>query len=269
VLIMGGPAFGTKPAKGNLLAWNPVTQKPAWKLPRPTFLNGGVLATGGKLVFQGTVDGLFKAYQAESGKELWSFDAKAPILAAPITYRAHGKQYVTLLTGLSMGMPMYAPTMVGPETIESLNLDSMSQQRRVLTFAVGGKATLPPRRQPSPPPPDPEYRPDPSRKQAGFMPYQMHCLSCHGDQAIGLGQGPDLRRSPVPQDAATFDKIVRGGMLEARGMPKFAEFPDEKLEAIRYYIRARAAELRTGRRDGTVGIPAFGGGGAKSARIGP
>ena len=269
VLIMGGPAFGTKPAKGNLLAWNPVTQKPAWKLPRPTFLNGGVLATGGKLVFQGTVDGWFKAYQAENGRELWSFDAKTPILAAPISYRAGGKQYVTLLTGLSMGIAMYAPTMVGP-AIENYHIDPMTQQRRVLTFAIGGKGVLPPSPEPAPPPPDPGFRPDPSRKEAGFVPYQMHCLSCHGDQAIGIGQGPDLRRSAMPQDASAFAQVVRGGSLEARGMPKFGEFPDEKLEAIRYYIRARAAELRAGSSGGTKGVSAASGGGAaKSTRIGP
>jgi quinohemoprotein ethanol dehydrogenase len=139
----------------------------------------------------------------------------------------------------------------------------------VLTFAIGGKATLPPRREPTPPPPDPGFVADAKRKDAGFVPYQMHCLSCHGDQAIGIGQGPDLRRSAIPQDAAGFDQIVRGGSLEARGMPKFAEFPDTKLEAIRYYIRARTAELWAGKGGGTVGAAASGGGGAKSARIGP
>ncbi len=245
VMIMGGPANGTAPASGSLLAWNPVTQKAAWRVPYPTYLNGGVLATGGKLVFQGSIDGLFKAYDAGSGKQLWQFDAKTPILAAPITYRAGGKQYVTVLTGSSMGIAMYAPTMVGP-AVERYAIDPMTQARRVLTFAIGGKGTLPDRRAPAAVPDDPGFAPDPARVQAGYIGFSTHCLSCHGDQAIGIGQGPDLRRSAMAQDAAAFDQVVRGGALEARGMPKFAEFPDAKLEDIRHYIRARMGELRAG-----------------------
>ena len=38
--------------KGRLLAWNPVTQKPAWKVEHNSPWNGGVLATAGGLVFR-------------------------------------------------------------------------------------------------------------------------------------------------------------------------------------------------------------------------
>ena len=62
--------------------------------------------------------------------------------------------------------------------------------------------------------------------------------------AVGATQAPDLRRSAVPQDRATFLRIVRGGELQPLGMPKFAELSDRKLEDIRYYIRAQAAQLR-------------------------
>jgi quinohemoprotein ethanol dehydrogenase len=39
-----------------LLAWNPVTQKVAWKVPTPGAWNGGLMATGGNLLFQGQQD---------------------------------------------------------------------------------------------------------------------------------------------------------------------------------------------------------------------
>ena len=254
VMIMGGPAFGTMPASGSLIAWSPATQKPVWKIDHPTSLNGGVLATGGGLVFQGTVDGLFKAYAADSGKLLWQFDTGAPILATPISYRVRGRQYVTLLTGSSMGIAMYAPTMVGP-AVENYAIDPMSQARRVLTFALGEKASLPASRQPAAVPADPGFSADPARVAAGFVAYSMNCLACHGDQAIGIGQGPDLRRSAVPLDQAAFDAVVRGGTLESRGMPKYAEFPDAKLEDIRHYIRSRMEALR-GRAGAAPGRPA-------------
>ena len=239
----GGHYAGMKLPTGSLIAWSPVTQKPVWTVNHPTYLNGGVLATGGGLVFQGSIDGRFKAYAAATGKVMWDFDAGAPLIAPPITFRAGGKQYVTVLTGLGMGYAMNAGSLIGP-MVERYGIDPLTQARRVLTFAIGGTKVLPPPRQPAPPTPDPSFRPEPARFDAGFLGYEMHCLNCHGDRAIGIGNGPDLRRSAVPQDQASFEQVVRGGALEARGMPKYAEFSDTKLEAIRYYLRARSAEMR-------------------------
>ena len=241
--IVGGASFGLPAATGSLLAWSPGEQKKLWEVPYPTHLNGGVLATGGDLVFQGTVDGILRAFDARNGKQLWSFDTGAPILAPPISYAAGGKQYVTLLTGISMGYAMYAPAMLGPK-IENYRIDPMTQPRRVLTFAIGGKGRLKPALAAAPPPADPGFRPDPARTQAGFITFETHCLSCHGDQAVGIGNGPDLRRSAVVLDSAAFDAIVRQGTLEARGMAKFPELSDTRLEDLRHYIRKRMGDLR-------------------------
>jgi quinohemoprotein ethanol dehydrogenase len=243
ISIIGGAAFGLPPATGSLLAWSPKEQKKLWEVPYPTHLNGGVLATGGNLVFQGSVDGFLRAYDAKTGKEVWSFDTGAPILAAPISYKAGGKQYVTLLTGISMGFAMYAPAMLGPG-IEKYRIDPMTQPRRVLTFSIGGTGTLAPPGQPAAPPLDRGFKSDPERVQAGFMAYEAHCLSCHGDSAVGIGNGPDLRRSAVVLDKAIFDDIVRGGSLESRGMAKFPELSDTTLWNIRHYIRKRMKDLR-------------------------
>ena len=78
----------------------------------------------------------------------------------------------------------------------------------------------------------------------GATAFTAHCGDCHGSMAVGTTQAPDLRRSPIPQDRATFLQIVRGGALQEQGMPKFGELSDQKLEDIRYYIRARTADLR-------------------------
>ncbi len=243
--IIGGASFGLPAATGSLLAWSPKEQRKVWEVPYPTHLNGGVLATGGDLVFQGTVDGIFRAYDAATGKLVWSFDTGAPILAPPISYEAGGTQYVTLLTGISMGFAMYAPAMLGPD-IEKYHIDPMTQPRRVLTFAIGGKGKLKPPAAAAAPPEDPAYRPNARKAQAGFMTFEAHCLSCHGDQAVGIGNGPDLRRSAVVLDKEAFDAIVRKGTLEERGMAKFPELSDAKLEEIRHYIRKRMADLRKG-----------------------
>jgi quinohemoprotein ethanol dehydrogenase len=242
--LMGGPLAGMPAPMGSLLALDPLTAKPVWRIDHPTYYNGGVLSTGGGLVFQGTIEGILRAYAADTGELVWSYDVKAPMLAPPITYRAGGKQYVTVLTGLGMGYAMNGGALIGPD-IEKYGVDPLTQARRVLTFALDGTKVLPPRRDPSPPPPDPDFKPEPARVTAGMMTYELICSTCHGSAAIGIGNGPDLRRSAVIQSPEAFDQVVRGGVLAARGMPKYPEFDDAKLEAIRHYLRSRAADLRT------------------------
>jgi PQQ-like domain len=82
-----------------LLAWNPITQKPAWRIPMKAIWNGGTATTAGNLVFEGHADGRFVAYSADTGAPLWTFDAQTGIVGAPITYKVAGRQYVFVLAG--------------------------------------------------------------------------------------------------------------------------------------------------------------------------
>ena len=59
------------PAFGRLLAWDPVKQKEAWRVEHVAPWNGGTLTTAGNLVFQGTAEGRFVAYNATTGEKLW------------------------------------------------------------------------------------------------------------------------------------------------------------------------------------------------------
>jgi quinohemoprotein ethanol dehydrogenase len=222
-----------------LLAWNPVTQKPAWKIPNIGGWNGGVLATAGNLVFQGQIDGGLRAYAADSGKQLWRFDGQAAILAAPISYKVGGKQYVTVVVGMGASATLDARTHGG------LEFDARSQKRRVLTFVLGGAAKLPP----APPPfkvqpiADLDYRPDPVLAGRGAAIFGANCLACHGYNAIAGGGAPDLRVSPVPQNADAFRGVVHDGALKDTGMPQFSELTDPDLAALRQYFRSLNAGL--------------------------
>ena len=53
--VRRGPVGGA--SEGGLMAWNPVSQREAWRLPLPTMFVGGTAATAGGLVFAGTGDG--------------------------------------------------------------------------------------------------------------------------------------------------------------------------------------------------------------------
>jgi len=246
-----GVEMGNDAGGAALIAWNPVTQKQAWRIAMPSIVSGGVVATAGNLVFQGSVDGNFNAYDASSGKLLWSFDAKAPVMAPPISYRVGGRQYVTVLSGSSTSLVLLG------KYLQKYSISYREQKRRVLTFALGANGTLPDA------PPyrfvaamDPDYRPDPAAAQRGANAYGGTCLMCHGRDGYAAGDAPDLRASAVITSDAAFEAIVAGGTLVARGMPRFDDMSKQTRDDIRQYLRSLADGARAAGRS----APAQGGG---------
>jgi PQQ-dependent dehydrogenase (methanol/ethanol family) len=88
--------------QGELVAWDVAHAKRAWSVQEPILpVYSGVLATGGDVVFYGTLDGWFKALDARNGKELWKFKTGSGIVGNPITYLGpDGKQYVAVYSGV-------------------------------------------------------------------------------------------------------------------------------------------------------------------------
>lgn len=87
---------------GALRALRPLTGEVAWEFRVHTPPWCGVLATGGDLVFSGTMEGDFFAADAVSGKPLWRFQTGGEIWANPISYLSEGKQYVAIAAGSSI-----------------------------------------------------------------------------------------------------------------------------------------------------------------------
>jgi len=223
--------------QGWLLAWDPLKQAAAWRLPLPGVTSGGTLVTRGGLLFQANASGEFVAYDAASGRKLWAFDMGVGGNAPPITYSVQGRQYVSVLCGWS-GQTMMLGTLSAQH-----GWVGREHPHRLLTFAIGGTARLPPAPPPARPTPLQESRLqiDPQRARHGRTLYGQ-CVTCHGLGVIAGGYAPDLRASPVVVAPEAFDAVVRQGSLEARGMPKFAEFSADDLEDLRHYIRTRARE---------------------------
>jgi quinohemoprotein ethanol dehydrogenase len=223
--------------KGKLVAWDPVAQKAVWTVQHDNLWNGGVLSTAGGVVFQGTAEGLFNAYDATSGKELWKFNAGLGINAAPMSYSVGGKQYVSVLTG-------WGGTVSAISAVADVGWKYGHQMRRLLTFAVDGKAVLPPG-----PPRDMQVHAldDPNlvlneADVAAGRGLQIRCASCHGAGFHSAGApGPDLRESAVALDLASFKQTVREGR-PGLGMPSFPQLTDDELRQLWSYIRARARE---------------------------
>lgn len=87
--------------RGELLAWDVLNKRAAFRLKETFPIWSGVVATAGDLVFYGTMDGWFKAVHAKTGKTLWKYKTESGIIGQPITFRGpDGKQYVSVFDGV-------------------------------------------------------------------------------------------------------------------------------------------------------------------------
>ena len=224
--------------KGALIAWDPVTQQERWRVPHSGPWNGGLLATGGGLVFQGSGQGQFAAYSAAEGRRLWSFTAGTGIIAPPVTYTVNGEQYVAVLAGYGGVWPLSPSGLLSGQERPLPNLG------RLLVFKLGGAAALPPapsaERLPLDPPP---FRGTEAQVAAGSYAFGRYCSQCHNDAAVGSTVLPDLRRSAALENRDTWMAIVHDGALKDNGMVSFApSLSRDEIEAIRHYVIKRANE---------------------------
>jgi quinohemoprotein ethanol dehydrogenase len=227
--------------KGALLAWDPGAQALRWKVQHDTVLNGGLLSTAGNLVFQGTADGHVTAYDAVNGKRLWRFDAGLGIIAPPISFSIKDQQYVSILVGWGASAAIGSDVMdVGWK---------WGAPRRLLTFALGGTATLPPSA-----PKDMRVHVHEVQNESFSAPdvaagkeLSMQCIVCHGRELSAAGgPAPDLRESMIPIDREAFWHVVHDGALISQGMPRFDEMTRQQAAQLQAYIRtvANAASAR-------------------------
>jgi len=248
-------AAGSDPEDGtaSLIAWDAQKQRVAWKVPLGSFWNGGTLATAGDLVFQGTGDGYFAAYDALDGKRLWRIDAGLGINAAPISYRAGGRQYIAVLVG-------YGGSGGVGNKLTRQGWKFGAQPRRLLAFALDGKAVLP-----KSPPPDFGVKPvdDPSigiaeADVAAGRELYFACVVCHGYNLTAGGVGPDLRESQIALRPDSLWELLHGGVLADRGMPRFDNLTRTQVRQLHAYIRAGAREA-LGTREPSTEPPLAGG----------
>ncbi len=224
--------------KGKLVAWDPVSQEAKWTVDHPGPWNGGLLATGGGLVFQGTAGSEFNAYSAATGDKVWSFGAQTGVVAPPITYTVDGEQYVAVLAGWGGA---YAITVDGGLLNDLAPVRNIS---RLLVFKLGGEAELPPEPELAALPLDPP--PSRAAKQTialGAEKYARYCAVCHAPAAVGSTVLPDLRRSGTLGNKQSWMAVVSDGILKDNGMVSFAEsLSPEEIEAVRAYVIHRANE---------------------------
>jgi quinohemoprotein ethanol dehydrogenase len=220
--------------RGELIAWDPVNQKEVWRAVHQGPWNGGTLATAGNLVFQGTADGHFNAYDATNGKPLWSADTYTATLAGPMTYTVDGEQYVAV--GAGFGSVFY---LVAGFAVPELG---SPDNGRIVVYKLGATGSVPkPALTPVAFPKPPPNTVTTDVVTAGHAKFNRYCLVCHGYNAISGGVLPDLRKTPEIADAGAFKDVVLGGSHQTRGMVSFASvLKHDDVEAIRNYVISEA-----------------------------
>jgi quinohemoprotein ethanol dehydrogenase len=218
---------------GRLIAWDPVAQKEAWRAEYVSPWNGGTLTTAGNLVFEGTADGRFVAYDAKNGDKLWETPVGTGVVAGPSTYLVDGKQYVSIAVGWGgvYGIAQRATNRDGPGT--------------VYTFALGGSAKAPD---------FVEYKLgallqgvpyDPKQVQEGTLLYVNNCVFCHGVPGVDRGGNVKNLGYAPSEVIANLDRFVFKGPMMSQGMPDFTgRLNAADVEKIKAFIQGTADAIR-------------------------
>jgi PQQ-dependent dehydrogenase (methanol/ethanol family) len=100
----GLPFIGPLTNGNILVAWNPVTQKEAWRGPTGSaagYNQGGTLATAGNLVFASVTNCLL-AFKADTGEQVLGLATGLPASPGPpMTFMLDGKQYIAVAGAIS------------------------------------------------------------------------------------------------------------------------------------------------------------------------
>ncbi|QHO73700.1 PQQ-dependent dehydrogenase, methanol/ethanol family [Bradyrhizobium sp. CCBAU 051011] len=221
------------PAFGRLLAWDPVKQKEAWRVEHVAPWNGGTLTTAGNLVFQGTADGRFVAYNATTGEKLWESPTGTGVVAAASTYMIDDQQYVSIAVGW------------GGVIGQWIRVTELSSPGTVYTFALGGKTPLPAFTKYQTEGLLKGVKYDPKDIPEGTAIYVAACAACHS--VPGVDNGGNIRNLGyvAPETITNLKDIVFKGPFRDRGMPDFTgKLKEEDIPKLQAFIQGTADSIR-------------------------
>lgn len=218
---------------GHLLAWDPVAQKEVWRAEHVSPWNGGTLTTAGNLVFQGTADGRFIAYNAATGEMLWQTPVGSGVVAAPVTYMIDDEQYVSVAVGWGgvYGLSQRATDTIGPG--------------KVYTFKAGGTASMPEMVENDPAELVEGVAYSPDDIAPGGALYVSNCLFCHGVPGVNNGGNiPNLGFSDAAMLEGAPELLLSGAFVEG-GMPTFeGKLTEAEIRQIVAFIQGTADAVR-------------------------
>jgi len=221
-------------------AIDPLTGKTVWAVPMQGWQDrGGVLTTANGLLVHGTLSGQLVVRESKTGKVLKTIDTGSSILAAPMTYRVKGVQYIAVMAAWGGGGFPYVPPYAAAYKRGNMG--------RLLVFRLdGGPVPIPPELpalQPAPPAPAQASGVTPAMIAQGQALFFTNCAICHSNQHRSIT--PDLRRMQ-PETHAAFADIVLKGQRVPLGMPRFDDvLRPEEAAAIHAWLIDSQGKTRT------------------------
>lgn len=128
--------------RGEFMAWDPVKRTKVWAVKEKFPVWSGTLVTAGDVAFYGTMDRLFKAVDAKTGKQLWQFRADSGFIGQPTTYMgSDGVQYVAILAGVGGWPGVVANANVDPR-VRNGALGFAGATQDLPLYTVGGSSLM-------------------------------------------------------------------------------------------------------------------------------
>ncbi|MGH8142736.1 MAG: PQQ-binding-like beta-propeller repeat protein [Steroidobacteraceae bacterium] len=93
------PAHGSDGKFGRIEAINLRTRQIVWTMRQRAAIESSTLASAGGVIFSGSHDREFHAYDSATGKLLWQIGLNSAPSSSPVTYDAGGEQYVAVVAG--------------------------------------------------------------------------------------------------------------------------------------------------------------------------
>ena len=194
-------ASATTRRTGTFTAIDVRTGKVAWQKTWPEPCYSGTATTAGNLVFVGRNAGQLQAYDATSGKLLWSFQTGAGANGSPTIFEQNGKEFVAFyaagnsLQATAQGDSFWLFGLdgkLGPAAAPGTGTGTQHAGENGGTAPAGDAA-------------------------AGKAVFADNCAVCHGALGTGGNGGPDLTSIPSAKTPAVRKQVTDGG----GGMPPF------------------------------------------------
>ena len=112
---------------GRLDAISVETGRTLWSWESPASNYSPVLATAGGVLFNGSMDRYFRAFDQASGKVLWQTRLGSQVFGAAVTFKVGGRQYIAVAAG---GGYNTGPVQLRPD------LDQVSGSNMIYVFAL-------------------------------------------------------------------------------------------------------------------------------------
>lgn len=222
---------------GSLDAIDPVTGKIKWSHPWVIPVWSGTLTTAGNLVFSGDEKGIFHAFDASTGKELWRYQTSSGINSQPIAWEENGREYITVASGLGGLYPLVG----GDERLANVPVGgaiwtfalyhpyqpaqpALSAQQAGASKGAVQVAAAQASEHLSP------------EAQKGAQLYSSLCARCHGPNMVSPGTNAfDLRKFPKDQHARFVHDVLNG---KGGDMPPWKGLvTDKQIDELWAYVK--------------------------------